>query len=392
VRILSVSTCGTTGVNDTVVSVYASCGGTELGCNDNNAGCAAQPLSSLVSGIALNPAQTVVIRVSDKGLGITTGGFNVVTTVAVPPPPNDDCTAPIVLTGLGTFAVNNAGSTTSAQGQTEAICNQNGGPGIVNDVWYTWTATHSGPVNITSCGQTFTGTNDPKIAIYNGVGCPTAGTAIACNDDQVPQCGTSIFAVSVDFNAVCGNTYTIQFGMWYGYGATTTYTGNILMTTTGTPCSTPSTVFCDGSLAGACLACGNNGAPGRGCASSGFAAGGLLGNSGIASVGTDTLVLTASDITGPGLFFQSNGVASVNPFGDGMLCAAIGIIRMGVVFPVAGSASYPGGLTPNPISIAGLVPAGGGVRYYQAWYRDAVSFCTASTFNLTNALALTWVP
>jgi len=32
-----------------------------------------------------------------------------------------------------------------------------------------------------------------------------------------------------------------------------------------------------------------------------------------------------------------------------MLCAAIGIIRMGVVFPSGGSASYPGGTTPNPI-------------------------------------------
>jgi hypothetical protein len=33
-----------------------------------------------------------------------------------------------------------------------------------------------------------------------------------------------------------------------------------------------------------------------------------------------------------------------------------------------------------------------GVRTYQAWYRNAAAFCTASTFNLTNGVQLTWGP
>lgn len=56
-----------------------------------------------------------------------------------------------------------------------------------------------------------------------------------------------------------------------------------------------------------------------------------------ASVVTDTLVLTATDIPGPGLFFQASGLAVTPiPFGDGHLCAAVGIIRLGVVFPTSG--------------------------------------------------------
>jgi hypothetical protein len=33
-----------------------------------------------------------------------------------------------------------------------------------------------------------------------------------------------------------------------------------------------------------------------------------------------------------------------------------------------------------------------GVRTYQVWYRNAASFCTSSTFNLTNGLSIQWEP
>jgi len=65
------------------------------------------------------------------------------------------------------------------------------------------------------------------------------------------------------------------------------------------------------------------------------------------------------------------------------------ITRLGVVFPSGSSASYPGGLTPNPIHIAGAT-AVGDVRQYQCWYRDAAVFCATQTFNLTHGLELTW--
>jgi hypothetical protein len=150
------------------------------------------------------------------------------------------------------------------------------------------------------------------------------------------------------------------------------------------------TASCLGDGSGPACPCGNNGAAGRGCGNSSFATGGLLSGSGVASIANDTFVLTATDIPGPGLFFQANGMIPAIPFGDGQLCAAVGIIRMGVVFPTGTTASYPGGTTPAPIHIAGAPINAGDQKHYQCWYRDAPPFCTPDTFNTTNAVSVTW--
>lgn len=167
----------------------------------------------------------------------------------------------------------------------------------------------------------------------------------------------------------------------------------IALTFIGDP-NTPSTPFCLGDGNGAACPCANTGAAGHGCASMAFAGGAILSSTGIAgaSAGSDTLVLTATDIPGPALFFQSSGVfqTTVN-FGDGHLCAGVGITRLGVVFPVADVASYPGGLTPNPIHIGGTT-ASGDTRHYQAWYRSVPGLCNALNYNLTQGLTIVWGP
>jgi hypothetical protein len=33
----------------------------------------------------------------------------------------------------------------------------------------------------------------------------------------------------------------------------------------------------------------------------------------------------------------------------------------------------------------------GDTRYYQAWYRNSVPFCTPAGFNFTDALEITWI-
>jgi hypothetical protein len=44
------------------------------------------------------------------------------------------------------------------------------------------------------------------------------------------------------------------------------------------------------------------------------------------------------------------------------------------------------------VSVQGGIPAGGAVRHYQAWFRNAAVFCTSDTFNLTNAVRVAWTP
>lgn len=155
----------------------------------------------------------------------------------------------------------------------------------------------------------------------------------------------------------------------------------------------PYSAFCPGDGTGAACPCANNGTAGRGCANSNLGSpGALLTATGNASIGTDTVTLTCTDLTGPGLFFGSNGVAGAPiSFGDGLLCAAVGIVRMGVVFPAGNSASYPGGLTPNPVHIAGGITSPG-AAFVQCWYRDAIAFCTSATYNLSNGLTILWAP
>jgi hypothetical protein len=158
-------------------------------------------------------------------------------------------------------------------------------------------------------------------------------------------------------------------------------------------CPEPGIGYCFGDGSGTPCPCGNFGLPGRGCENSFATGGGLLTGAGKASVGGDTVVLTASGLppTTTALFFQG---AAQTPFGavfgDGLLCTAGPVIRLGAKAAVAGVATWPGA---PPISVGGGLPPAGGTRFYQCWYRNnAALFCTPARFNLTNAYSIVWTP
>jgi hypothetical protein len=94
------------------------------------------------------------------------------------------------------------------------------------------------------------------------------------------------------------------------------------------------------------------------------------------------------------LYFQGSAqVAGGNgaTFGDGLRCAGGTIIRLGTKTNVGGTSQYPEAGNAS-VSVRGMNTAGS-VRDYQVWYRNAApAFCTPSTFNLTNAVELTWQP
>jgi len=103
-------------------------------------------------------------------------------------------------------------------------------------------------------------------------------------------------------------------------------------------------------------------------------------------------VLRGSAMTnGACLYFQgttrTNGGAGV-AFGDGLRCAGGAVVRIGIVQNPAGASQYPSATDPR-IAQVGVVRAGD-LRHYQIWYRDAASYCTSATWNLTNGLSIGW--
>ena len=131
--------------------------------------------------------------------------------------------------------------------------------------------------------------------------------------------------------------------------------------------------------------CGNGGGPQAGCANS-TGQGGRLVGSGTPRVSNDTVVLSGSQMpNAPVLYFQGSAQASV-VVGDGLRVAGGSIVRLGTRVNAGGASSFGPGIA----ALGGVVPST--TRYYQAWYRDPAAFCTADAFNLTNGVAIVWVP
>jgi hypothetical protein len=405
---VNIGLCGHT-TSDVVLAVWSGAGcpvGASLACNDDSCG--------LVSFLTFSATASSVYMIQ---VGMYNNGTGVLTSMDIgtppPPPTNDDCSTPIALpAGTWTQSYDSTAATTGSQGQAEVLCNDFASFAVYKDLWYTWTATVGGPAELSTCGLMTlpSAAADTKIAVYDGAGCP-AGAAIGCNDDAghsltstIYTCNPNIRNSTVDFTAVCGQSYTFQIGQ---YGTTDNIAGAFSITQLGTTGCTVGTPECFGDTAALCPCSGaggslvpNPGSPGHGCGNTGFPGGAQLTSTGNAVDNPgDTLVLTCSGMTGPGLFIQAN--AAVGPFvnfNDGTLCAASGIIRMGVVFPAAGVASYPGGLTPAPIHTAGApvllngnpTPA---TKHYQCWYRDITpGFCNTAGHNMSNGLAIVWAP
>jgi hypothetical protein len=156
-----------------------------------------------------------------------------------------------------------------------------------------------------------------------------------------------------------------------------------------------STLYCLGDGSGTACPCGNNSAVGgmAGCTSS-LGIGARLDASGIASILSDTVVLTGTQMSNSSVLYyqgttQTAG-GSGTVFGDGLRCASGTVVRLKAALNAGGMSQYPGAGDAH-VSVRGGVTSPG-VRTYQAWYRNAAPFCTPSTFNLTNGVELTWMP
>jgi plastocyanin len=161
------------------------------------------------------------------------------------------------------------------------------------------------------------------------------------------------------------------------------------------PAPSTGTPYCFGDGSGTPCPCGNSSAVGSslGCLHS-LGTGGGLTATGSPSVTGDTVVLAGAGMpNSSALYFQGTtqpgaGLGAV--FGDGLRCTAGTVTRLGTKTNAGGGSTWPSGADPA-VSVKGNVPAGA-TRNYQVWYRNAASFCTVSTFNLTNGYSIAWTP
>jgi hypothetical protein len=165
---------------------------------------------------------------------------------------------------------------------------------------------------------------------------------------------------------------------------------NILVNQVQVP--TP-TSFCFGDATSTACPCNQTSSSGSGCPNSAWPGGARLAASGVASVSTDSFTLTGTSLpNGPGLMFQGTSPMDA-PFNDGKVCAGGTIVRIGIVFAQASTSRIPNAASPTPVGLVGGLPPIGGQRYYQLLYRDSASgFCTSLLHNMTNGVAVAWIP
>lgn len=215
---VTISTCGTASF-DTVLSIHAACGGSQVACLDDTSGCAGYTtrlVASLTGGVRYlirvagynGAAGTFTISASGGG----SGGGPV-------PPANDDC-ANRAGVGLGATPFTTVNATTD--GPSHALCLSNGQSLVANDVWFNHPATVTGNLVVSTCGSGY----DTFVAVYDGYGCADfEARLMACNDDFQCIGGTTQSQVVVP--VVAGTSYTIRIG---GYnGATGAGTLNLSM-------------------------------------------------------------------------------------------------------------------------------------------------------------------
>lgn len=117
---------------------------------------------------------------------------------------SDTCaTAPSIM-GSGPFTFDCSAATTD--GASDAACLFFANDQIFNDVWYSWTASDSGPHVASLCGVAV---GDSRVAIYEG-GCGSVVTS--CDDDGCGASTPGSFISQVSFSAVAGQSYLIRLG------------------------------------------------------------------------------------------------------------------------------------------------------------------------------------
>lgn len=162
-------------------------------------------------------------------------------------PANDSCTSPIALvTGLNPGVFGNY-TNVNATNSNPALFGVECGTAFHSDVWFTLTATKTGPVTVTTCTSTMLTMTQPVIAVYPAGVCAGGASAIACSTTYNGQIFCPqfffVFGSLVTWNAVDGATYLIRVGTQSATGQ-----GTFKLETTQAA-ATPANDVCTGATA-----------------------------------------------------------------------------------------------------------------------------------------------
>lgn len=291
-----------------------------------------------------------------------------------------DLTVTAVGNGLGDFSFNNAGTFGDDEFLMDDLQDVGNGGTPSSTIWK-----FTGMAN--SNYQFYVYAWAPDSAAFVSFVSECGGVETMCSGAWPGGFSPGVTHVILDV-AVTGGVFSLCVN---GGGITGNFSGvNGIQSIQGTV-TDPGTALCFGDGTGAACPCGNTGGAGEGCANS-TTAGGTLAGAGVASFAGDTVVLTANNVlpSQPGLFFQGDmvlGGGNGIVFGDGLRCAGMNVVRLGVMNPDAnGDATWGPGL-----AVMGGWTSGD-IRRFQTWYRDPTGSPCGTGFNLSHGMEVTFTP
>ncbi len=148
--------------------------------------------------LTLNPGATYNVEMANSAATVTVNDND--STVS----PNDNFADRTVITGSTATVIGN-----NRYATTEASDPNPGGSSGIRSLWWSWTASASGSVTISTAGSNF----DTTLGVYTGTSLD-ALQIVAENDDENYNGGVSTSVVT--FNAVAGTTYQILVNGYRG--------------------------------------------------------------------------------------------------------------------------------------------------------------------------------
>jgi PKD repeat protein len=197
-------------LTDTKLAIYApgtlcpmSCGDLLGYDDDDGVSCS---LCSLITNVPVVSGSTYIIRVGGFG---TTTGIGVLNIACLPGP--EECAGSTDVSE-GVFAFDTTGLATNGVALDPLVCDMGpfGTEQIFNDLYYCYTASCNGTVQIDATGF------DTRLAVYGDCTCPELATNVIACDDDTGSGGGFPFHAQVTFTATAGSSYLVRVG---GFGA-----------------------------------------------------------------------------------------------------------------------------------------------------------------------------